>query len=191
MPQNKTIQLLIITTFLLLLVTGSPVLADPTCPDIGYTLQGGSRDGTICFYDNDITLGLHGGYMSEDCFSNMYRKYIWENHNPVEVDQEGEVIWLHSQTHASQVSIHVNTKEFVKKRRSFWLQKAKEYLKQAESWAVYCKSPEMTQKFNREFAPVSSPEIKVQKDSPADTSLQSPPSLDSWDAPSPKAKIPD
>ncbi len=191
MPQNKTIQLLTITTFLLLLVTGSPVFANSTCPDVGYTLEGGSRDGRICFYENEIILGLHGASTPEDCFSSMYKKYIWGNHDPVELDQEGEVIWLHSQTHASQVSIHVNTEEFTKKRRSFWLQKAKEYLKQAESWSVHCKSPEMTRKFNSEFAPVSSPEIKVQKDSPPETSLQKTRALDSWDAPSPKAKIPE
>lgn len=153
-----------------------------------FSPQKGQDAPVDCSYANDIHLQISWRKQKSDQSSCAGIPAI----EPVGVavkDDRYKSITLKSATGLSEVFITLNEREISGENREYWIGKGKETLLLAEIVARDCSET------SSKSSPVSRAPLKQQTKPilPRATTLQppSPPIKDSWDAPSPKAKIPD
>jgi len=195
-PTIKIISFTFLISFLWIISSFAESLQ---CPQTDYSLKKTSllSPGWFnCRYQKDIEIDARWKVSpsKNDCKTVLNPQDRLGVENFVRIWENGKTVTLYSETFPASVSIKLNRNEFKEKRRPYWMSIARDFLKKVEQKAINCKGL----KFNTEQPKiVSQPSKKTnqsEKIKQADLpkkNMVAPSSMDSWDAPSPKAKIPE
>ncbi len=192
----KIISFALLTSFLWINASFAESLQ---CPQIDFDIKRSSllSPGWLsCDYKKDLGINARWNIPKsmDDCEKVLHRQELYGGIvNFVNVWETGKTFTLYSETYPASVSIKLNRKEFSEKRRPYWMNIAREFLKKVEQKTINCEGLKFKKEQPKSTTQAgqypNKTEIKKQTDSPR--KVTPPSSTDSWDAPSPKAKIPE
>jgi len=156
----------------------------------GYGVVDGRVGIAACRYENNIILTAQWSLESDlnICTTYPYSGYLSGSLDLISVLKKAREFTVNSPSHTASVTVKLNKKEFKQKRRSYWVNKAQELLSQAEQRTLDCTHPAQDQGKPKEKHTLKPIQI-IEKDGPKKQATTPSNVEDTWDSPSPKAKI--